>query len=386
MSASLSEQPFDVLQLLGATLSQLLAPMHLTALACTCSTLGRALAGAVQELKRDHRMLRAMLTRCGTTLGFVAGGPRVGLMWGGKSIDAAESRLIAMLVQSGALSHVPWLSLNNNNIGDGGLSSISVAFRAGRLAQLKELSLSRNQLSDLALAGLAGAVASGALDTLLTLRLSCNQIGDAGLSAFARALQPTADLPTGALPRLRELSLHHNQIGEAGVAALARACEGGAAPLAQLSELHLFNNALGSAGLEALARACRGGAWPQLSHLDLREIDAGDGGLVALAAAGPRGALAQLKHLDLRHNPIGNPGTGALADALSSHLAPAVAFASLARLHLQLPWRFRDRMGSTRNLRPSPSPSRAAFTLHMEPAPRSTRPPTTAARFQQYVR
>jgi len=229
-------------------------------------------------------------------------------------------------------------------------------------------------------------VASGALDTLLTLRLSCNQIGDAGLSAFARALQPTADLPAGALPRLRELSLHHNQIGEAGVAALARACEGGAAPLAQLSELHLFNNALGSAGLEALARACRGGAWPQLSHLDLREIDAADGGLVALAAAGARGALAQLKHLDLRHNPIGNPGTGALADALSSHPAPAVAFASLARLHLQLPWHFRDRMSSTRNLRPSPSPSRAAVTLHTKPTPRSTRPPTTTARFQQYVR
>jgi len=184
-------------------------------------------------------------------------------------------------------------------------------------------------------------------------------------------------LPTGALPRLRELSLHHNQIGEAGVAALARACEGGAAPLAQLSELHLFNNALGSAGLEALARACRGGAWPQLSHLDLREIDAGDGGLVALAAAGARGALAQLKHLDLRHNPIGNPGTGALADALSSHLAPVVAFASLARLHLQLPWHCRDRMRSTRNThgtqhataydyRPLPT-VRALGTCHIPP-------------------
>jgi len=334
-SCSLSEQPFDVLQLLGASLSQLLAPMHLTALVSTCSTLGRALAGTVQELKRDHRMVRAMLTRCGTTLGFVAGGPRGGLMWGGKSIDAVESRLIALLVESGALSQVTWLSLGNNKLGDGGLGSIAVACRADRLAQLKELSLSRNQLSDLALAGLAEAVASGALDTLLTLRLSWNDIGDAGLSALARALQPTANCPAGALPRLRELSLDHNQIGEAGVAAFARACEGGAAPLAQLSELHLFNNALGSAGLEALASACRDGAWPQLAHLDMREIDAGDGGLVALAAAGTRGALAQLKHLDLRHNPFGNAGTGALADALSSNLAPIVAFASLARLYLQ---------------------------------------------------
>ena len=39
-SCSLSEQPFDVLQLLGASLSQLLAPTHLTALVSTCSTLG----------------------------------------------------------------------------------------------------------------------------------------------------------------------------------------------------------------------------------------------------------------------------------------------------------------------------------------------------------
>ena len=157
-SCSLSEQPFDVLQLLGASLSQLLAPMHLTALVSTCSTLWRALAGTVQELKRDHRMVRAMLTRCGTTLGFVAGGPRGGLMWGGKSIDAVESRLIAQLVESGALSQVTWLSLGNNKLGDGGLGSIAVACRADRLAQLKELSLSRNQLSDLALAGLAEAV------------------------------------------------------------------------------------------------------------------------------------------------------------------------------------------------------------------------------------
>ena len=157
-SCSLSEQPFDVLQLLGASLSQLLAPTHLTALVSTCSTLGRALAGAVKELKRDHRTVRAMLTRCGTTLGFVAGGPRGGLMWGGKSIDAVESRLIALLVESGALSQVTWLSLGNNKLGDGGLGSIAVACRADRLAQLKELSLSRNQLSDLALAGLAEAV------------------------------------------------------------------------------------------------------------------------------------------------------------------------------------------------------------------------------------
>ena len=111
---------------------------------------------------------------------------------------------------------------------------------------------------------------------------------------------------------------------------------------------------------------------PQLSHLDLREIDAGDGGLVALAAAGARGALAQLKHLDLRHNPIGNPGTGALADALSSHLAPAVAFASLARLHLQLPWHFRDRMNTRTqhatayDYRPLPT-VRALGTCHIPP-------------------
>ena len=193
MSASLSEQPFDVLQLLGATLSQLLAPMHLTSLVCTCSTLGRALAGTVQELKRDHRMLRAMLTRCGTTLGFVAGGPRVGLMWGGKSIDAAESRLIAMLVQSGALSHVPWLSVNNNKIGDGGLSSISVAFRAGRLAQLKELSLSRNQLSDLALTGLAGAVPNPNLN--LNLNPNPNQAPGVIRSPWAPSSSPPPSLP-----------------------------------------------------------------------------------------------------------------------------------------------------------------------------------------------
>ena len=155
---SLSEQSFDVLQLLASVLRTILAPMHLTALATTCVTLRRALARAVQELKRDHRTVRAMLTRCGTTLGFIAGGPRGGLMWGGKSIDALESGLIALLVESGALSQITWLSLGNNKISDCGLGRIAATCRAGRLAQLKELSLSRNQLSDASMPALAESV------------------------------------------------------------------------------------------------------------------------------------------------------------------------------------------------------------------------------------
>ena len=144
--ASLAEQPHDVLQLLGTTLRSLLEPAHLAALGSTCRAVQQALLAAVQELKKDHRTLRAMLTRCGSTLGFVAGGPRGGLMWSAKSIDVAEARLVARLVESGSFAQVTWLSLGNNQIGDDGIAAIAAACRGSRLAQLKELSLSRNQV------------------------------------------------------------------------------------------------------------------------------------------------------------------------------------------------------------------------------------------------
>ena len=63
-------------------------------------------------------------------------------MWSAKSIDVAEARLVARLVESGSFAQVTWLSLGNNQIGDDGIATIAAACRGSRLAQLKELSLS----------------------------------------------------------------------------------------------------------------------------------------------------------------------------------------------------------------------------------------------------
>ena len=67
-------------------------------------------------------------------------------MWSAKSIDVAEARLVARLVESGSFAQVTWLSLGNNQIGDDGIAAIAAACRGSRLAQLKELSLSRNRV------------------------------------------------------------------------------------------------------------------------------------------------------------------------------------------------------------------------------------------------
>ena len=56
--------------------------------------------------------------------------------------------------------------LNDNKIGDAGLTALAKAVENGALAQLDWLQLSNNEIGDSGVKALADAVSSGALDNL----------------------------------------------------------------------------------------------------------------------------------------------------------------------------------------------------------------------------
>ena len=70
------------------------------------------------------------------------------------------------------------------------------------MCHLQTLWLNDNNIGDAGLTALAEAVESGALAQLTRLDLDNNRIGDAGLTALAEAIKPTADNASGALDKL----------------------------------------------------------------------------------------------------------------------------------------------------------------------------------------
>ena len=66
------------------------------------------------------------------------------------------------------------LRLDNNQIGDAGVTALAEAAGKGTLPQLKALFLNRNQIGDAGVMALAEAAGKGALPQLNTLYLSNN--------------------------------------------------------------------------------------------------------------------------------------------------------------------------------------------------------------------
>lgn len=124
--------------------------------------------------------------------------------WGSKSINDWDCKVIAHLISRGALDKHYWLLLNDNQIGDVGLSALAGALSEGALVNLKTLDLSGNQIGDAGLQSLVDALSSGALDKLTRLNLRNNQIGNAGLQALADALS------NGAMDKIQGITLDGN--------------------------------------------------------------------------------------------------------------------------------------------------------------------------------
>ena len=64
------------------------------------------------------------------------------------------------------MCHTQTLGLENNNIGDVGVTALANACATGAMAQLRQLKLNGNQIGDKGLEALSGALATGAMAQL----------------------------------------------------------------------------------------------------------------------------------------------------------------------------------------------------------------------------
>jgi len=185
------------------------------------------------------------------------------LRWLGKGIDDKDCKTIAHLIASGSLPKLTYLKLDDNQIGDAGMSALASAIASGSMAKLAVLSLSHNTIGDADMSALAGAIASGSLGTLNELYLASNQIGDAGMTEFSRTIA------SGSLRNLTVLDLDNNQIGDVGMAEFSRAIASGS--LRNLTWLDLDENEIGDAGMAKFSRAIASGSLPslQIAYLSL---------------------------------------------------------------------------------------------------------------------
>ena len=184
----------------------------------------------------------------------------------------------------------------------------------GATSQATSLRLGANRLTDAALPPLAEAIAAGALPKLERLALENNELGDAGLTTLrpllagrlsgltvlefggrltaegARSL--VALLADGHLAGLKNLNLQHNAgLGDEGAAAIAGALSEGRLP--KLQQLRLDGTRMGDAGATALAGAL-GGA-PQLEKLIVGKNAFGQGAKEALKAACAKRGVAAME-------------------------------------------------------------------------------------------
>ena len=83
----------------------------------------------------------------------------------------------------------------------------------GAMSNLKELHLNQNQIGDLGMSSLSEALAKGALANLTLLTLRQNQIGDAGLSALAKAIITPNEDGKGAMATLSALYVDDGPLG-----------------------------------------------------------------------------------------------------------------------------------------------------------------------------
>ena len=103
-----------------------------------------------------------------------------------------------------ALAQLTTLYLDDLQIGDEGMRSLSDAIGSGALPNLRRLSLSTNNIGDEGMRSLLDAIGNGALASLTTLEIGGNKIGNDGMKSLATAIG------SGALDKLTYLAIVWN--------------------------------------------------------------------------------------------------------------------------------------------------------------------------------
>lgn len=130
-----------------------------------------------------------------------------------------------------AFSQLVELNLNNNCIGDKGMTILGRALSGQSLAQLEELYLSKNVLYDDGLCSFAAECHANSLPSLTRLSLGSNFFGNRGLQALSAAARSK-----GCFQKLNTIWLNHNFVRSAGMNSLLN----GNFP--HMEKLFLFSN------------------------------------------------------------------------------------------------------------------------------------------------
>jgi Ran GTPase-activating protein (RanGAP) involved in mRNA processing and transport len=155
-------------------------------------------------------------------------------------IGASGAKALSNAIRN--LENLQELNLCGNNIGIGGIKSLSEAFAMSRMEALENLDLSKNCIKTGGTKALSNAIQSGAVPNLTNLSLAKNNMcvreektGDQSVVNLVAALSH--------LTALQVLDLSSNHIHPAGAAALGGAFENNQTTLA-LEELDLSNNSV----------------------------------------------------------------------------------------------------------------------------------------------
>jgi Ran GTPase-activating protein (RanGAP) involved in mRNA processing and transport len=164
--------------------------------------------------------------------GFILGQGKLSLV--AKNIDAEQAKQLSRELASD--THLKFLNLNGNIIGDQGVVEIANALCSN--ASLETLYLASNRIGDVGMTALAQALTQNT--SLVSLMVALNVIGTGGLAAFADVLTVNSVLTL--------LWLDNCLIDDQGTAILADSLKTNAT----LATLSLANNCIGDEGAKAL--------------------------------------------------------------------------------------------------------------------------------------
>ena len=187
---------------------------------------------------RDHHQPRGWITDagvCSLAKAAEVGMPALAELYLDSNRITCTGIIRGLATAMQVLSRLKVLSLEDNYIGEQGVSALADGFRLGLLPSLCDLYLTDNEMGGEGLKALVAALADRAPPHLKRLGLAKNAIGDAGALQVCR-------IPEGALPSLTALYLSCNGISRIGLQKLLETLSCSGATLGNLQELGISGN------------------------------------------------------------------------------------------------------------------------------------------------
>ena len=188
----LSNAGVDILSQVLAVLTDPLEPRGAVSLLSACHSIHAMpeLRHRLRGLKEQHTAARSLCAKVGLEVSKLKATRE--LFWSGRLIDDDDCGTLAMLCSHGALEGLFRLTLDDNKVGDAGITTLSRSLSGDSckhgMERLAVLGLSKNNISDAGMMALACACSAGALAKLAVLGLSQNLLGDAAIEALASAI------------------------------------------------------------------------------------------------------------------------------------------------------------------------------------------------------